>query len=431
MNKAGTPEEISASITTLIGRILGLDDTLSETYLGALKTGLPGPEEVGKLNVYKEAPESELFELDPADRFLVELLKIFRLNERVKSMLYRVQFEEAIGSLEDDADKIYRAAKSLLNAPHFSELLKLILMLGNFMNASGHKGGAFGFKVTSINKLVDTKSATSSNRTLLHFTAKTVSQAMPETEGFLEELSSAADAYKADLGHVRAKLSDLRSSQSALATELDNYEQQDARELDPRDQFPTKMYRFKKLAGDRLDALGDTFTLAQTAVDDALAFYGEDSKSIPTTHEFFGIFKTFLTSYKKARDDNAQAAARAAKSAEQAVSPCSPLSLASFTHPSLCPGPKSSSCCCCRSRRSERQPRRRGDAQAQGGRVRVAPRGPTRSTSEPDGRGHADAAAARVVAARAGRRVGRRQRGAAPRRPPWRRRASLFRPFPS
>jgi len=71
-------------------------------------------------------------------------------------------------------------------------------MLGNFLNASGHKGNAQGFKVTSINKLVDTKSSQSSNRTLLHFTAKTVSQTMPDTESFLEELSKPAEAFKGE-----------------------------------------------------------------------------------------------------------------------------------------------------------------------------------------------------------------------------------------
>lgn len=70
------------------------------------------------------------------------------------------------------------------------------------MNATGHKGGAYGFKVTSINKLVDTKSATSSDRTLLHFIAKTVAKAMPETEEFLEELTKSAEACKGSSIHL-------------------------------------------------------------------------------------------------------------------------------------------------------------------------------------------------------------------------------------
>lgn len=166
----------------------------------------------------------ELDFLAPADRFLIEISKIYRLKPRLKAMIYRAKFLENIEQLEEEAQRIYEASKALLDAPHFSELLKvsqafnaslfrfstskhsltrarrfrlqLILMLGNFLNAAGHKGNAQGFKVTSINKLVDTKSSQSSNRTLLHFTAKTVSQTMPDTECFLDELSKPADAFK-------------------------------------------------------------------------------------------------------------------------------------------------------------------------------------------------------------------------------------------
>lgn len=69
-------------------------------------------------------------------------------------------------------------------------------MLGNFLNASGRGGGAFGFHITSINKLVDTKSANATNKTLLHFLAKTVPQAAPDTEGFLDELAKPSEAFK-------------------------------------------------------------------------------------------------------------------------------------------------------------------------------------------------------------------------------------------
>jgi len=48
---------------------------------------------------------------------------------------------------------ITEASKGLKNAKHFKELLNLILMLGNYMNGGGHNGGAFGFKIASINKV--------------------------------------------------------------------------------------------------------------------------------------------------------------------------------------------------------------------------------------------------------------------------------------
>lgn len=64
------------------------------------------------------------------------------------------------------------------------------------MNATGHAGGAFGFKVKSINRLVDTKSSDSSDRTLLHFLAKTVNKSVPQIESFLDELAIPADAHR-------------------------------------------------------------------------------------------------------------------------------------------------------------------------------------------------------------------------------------------
>jgi cytokinesis protein len=80
------------------------------------------------------------------------------------------------------------------------------------MNSTGVKGGAFGFRVSSINKvgiyqstsplshwihsfqLVDTKSV--NNTTLLHFLERTVKKHFTEMEEFLEELSKPAEAYR-------------------------------------------------------------------------------------------------------------------------------------------------------------------------------------------------------------------------------------------
>jgi len=81
------------------------------------------------------------------------------------------------------------------------------------MNGTGVKGGAFGFRVSSINKvckldcgdqhllttfclpqLVDTKSV--NNTTLLHFLERTVSKHFPNMEDFLDELSKPAEAHR-------------------------------------------------------------------------------------------------------------------------------------------------------------------------------------------------------------------------------------------
>lgn len=75
--------------------------------------------------MHKSTPQEDLDFLAPADRFLVELLKIEHLRPRLKAMIYREKFLENITRLEEEAEKVYAASKALLDAPHFSELLKV------------------------------------------------------------------------------------------------------------------------------------------------------------------------------------------------------------------------------------------------------------------------------------------------------------------
>lgn len=92
------------------------------------------------------------------------------------------------------------------------EDLRAKFLIENYMNGTGIKGGAFGFRVSSINKvaflfgethesepsmqLVDTKSTHST--TLVHFLERTVSKHFIEMEGFLEELEKPSEAYRGD-----------------------------------------------------------------------------------------------------------------------------------------------------------------------------------------------------------------------------------------
>jgi hypothetical protein len=74
-------------------------------------------------------------------------------------------------------------------------LKQLILMLGNFLNGTGYQGGAFGIKISSINKLVDTKGS-KDNTTLLHFLVDIVESKFPRIYGFFDDLKGMDAACK-------------------------------------------------------------------------------------------------------------------------------------------------------------------------------------------------------------------------------------------
>lgn len=191
----------------------------------------------------------------------------------------------------------------------------------------------------------------------------------------------------ADLSHVTNALKELRTSQVTLEAVLSEHFSR-IEELDPNDGFPKKMFRFSKEARERLAALDDLLTQASGEYNKALNFYGEDSKSITSTQEFFAVFKTFVTSYRvrfgfvvgcatkalltplvlaqKARSDNALAAERAARAA---------LAQVLFLFPARrrrqlttrTPGSQGRSPHCrCRQGHCERYPRRRSLCSVQG-----------------------------------------------------------------
>lgn len=51
-----------------------------------------------------------------------------------------------------------KASKEVLHSKNLKQLLEVVLAFGNYMN-KGQRGNAYGFKVSSLNKIADTKSS--------------------------------------------------------------------------------------------------------------------------------------------------------------------------------------------------------------------------------------------------------------------------------
>lgn len=53
---------------------------------------------------------------------------------------------------------ILLASQELILSKRLMRMLEVVLAIGNFMN-KGQRGGAYGFRVASLNKIADTKSS--------------------------------------------------------------------------------------------------------------------------------------------------------------------------------------------------------------------------------------------------------------------------------
>ena len=97
--------------------------------------------------------EKEAQKLANAERFIFEISEIPRYEQTLKAMYFKASFSES----EEDAEKMIvtlaKGSYELQHCPKFQALLKIILALGNYLNA-GQRGGAYGFKLNSLLKVI-------------------------------------------------------------------------------------------------------------------------------------------------------------------------------------------------------------------------------------------------------------------------------------
>ncbi|CAE6426523.1 unnamed protein product, partial [Rhizoctonia solani] len=124
-------------------------------------------------------------------------------------------------------------------------------------------------------------------------------------EKFLDELLKPEEAYRVNLLEVKKHFGELRVGLKSIRSELTEHFS-DIDSLPPDDQYPKKMWRFLTEATEQLEDLSDAVKQAELKFGETLRYYGEDEKM--SSAEFFGIFKTFCTSYRKCQNDNRTAA---------------------------------------------------------------------------------------------------------------------------
>ncbi|KAI9254347.1 hypothetical protein EDC94DRAFT_618559 [Helicostylum pulchrum] len=281
------------------------DSIISENLLSNLQVNIPTAEEQGKLSVFvKSASDEDLEQLSKPDTFCYEMMKIDRYKERVDNMLFRATFAEKHQQLSRNMSSVLEASIAIKDSASFKELLKFILVLGNFMNGTTFQGGAFGIRISSINKLVDTK-GTEGNTTLLHFLVDSVELKFPRLHGFLDDLQESGSACRVTLQDMVKDYNEIRVGLQKLIQELENHYDEDE-ETPEGDNYAQVMRNFRNDAIEKFEELEVRYTSMDVAYKDVVSYYGENPDQMKPD-EFFGIFKTFTSSWERAMSDNVSA----------------------------------------------------------------------------------------------------------------------------
>jgi len=265
-----------------------------------LQKCLPSPEEVASLQKH----EKEVDKLTEADRFLFFLSKIDRCETKLKIMSFMGSFQEQLQSLQPQINSVITAASSIRDSTKLKKVFEIILAFGNYMN-SAKRGGAYGFKLSALDRLSDTKS-TKTGKSLLRFLVDVISKDFPTYNNFPAELISLEAASTVSLQTVTSDIGEIAIGLRLIEAELKLGKNK------ALEDFYTKCSTQAESIQSDFKRMNDVFTGLVT-------YFGEDSKTSEST-EFFAYFLRFARSYQGIVKENELLAKQAEKQAEKAKS---------------------------------------------------------------------------------------------------------------
>ncbi|KAB5559402.1 hypothetical protein PHYPO_G00028620, partial [Pangasianodon hypophthalmus] len=208
------------------------EEQLTEPMIQNLVKHLPEQEHLNALAKYKH----EYASLSEPEQFGVVMSVVKCLRPRLNSILFKLQFEEQVSHLRPDMLAVSAACEEVRKSKAFSKLLELVLLMGNYMNAGSRNAQSYGFDLSSLCKLKDTKSADQIS-TLLHFLAEVCEEKFPDVLKFVDDLQHVDRASRVSAENLEKSLKQMEKQMLQLEKDLDTFSSPDNQD----DMFHSKM----------------------------------------------------------------------------------------------------------------------------------------------------------------------------------------------
>ncbi|XP_047741533.1 formin-like protein [Hyalella azteca] len=286
-NVAISRRKLELSVETVTRAVNSLDlKTLHLDNVELLQRMVPTDTEIKAYREY-ERNKSPLHLLTEEDQYMFHLSKIDRLGTKLSLMSFLANFTDSLHCITPQIHAIITASRSVKNSSKLRRLLEVILAFGNYMNSS-KRGPAYGFKLSSLDSLCDTKSA-KKKISLLHYIQDTVRTKFPDLNNFEAELRGIEIAAQVSLENIVTDLTELDKGMESAKKEAERLKGHRSQEA----QLATSILGdFLANSLDKLQKLKTELKMGQDAFAEALEYFGESTRSLaPNT--FFSIFVRF------------------------------------------------------------------------------------------------------------------------------------------
>ncbi|XP_075447155.1 protein diaphanous homolog 3 isoform X3 [Ascaphus truei] len=275
--------------------ILEIDEThLSESMVQNLIKHMPEQTQLNALAKLK----GEYVCLSEPEQFGVVMSSVKKLNPRLNAILFWLQFEEQVNHIKPDIMAVSEACEEIKKSKSFSKLLEIVLLIGNYMNAGSRNAQTFGFNLSSLCKLKDTKSA-DQKTTLLHFLADVCDNKFPDVPTFVEELHTLDNASKVSAENLEKTLKQMERQLQQLEKDLETFPLSE----DVHDKFVTKMSSFALCAREQFKKLSRMYEHMEKLYQSLMEYYVLDAKKV-SVEEFFTDLNNFRTMFMRSWDNS-------------------------------------------------------------------------------------------------------------------------------
>lgn len=270
------------------------EEQLTEPMIQNLVKHLPEQEHLNALAKLKD----EYSCLSEPEQFGIVMSGVKRLRPRLNHILFRLQFEEQVTNLRPDILAVSSACEEVRKSLAFGRLLELVLLLGNYMNAGSRNAQSFGFDLSSLCKLKDTKSA-DQKTTLLHFLAQACEEEFPDVIKFADDLEHVDRASRVSAENLEKSLRQMERQLLQLERDLETFSSPD----DPSDMFFTKMTSFSTVAREQYAKLVIMHSNMETIYQNLLEYFTVDPKKT-SVEELFTDLSNFRAMFTQALKEN-------------------------------------------------------------------------------------------------------------------------------
>jgi len=303
------------TIPEIAQAINSLDPMFEIAHLNDIKKYLPTEDDIAGINSFIETTENGASLLGVGEIWALEIHKVHNVTQKIDVMIAQRQYPEKLQELIGHVHTVDKACGEVLESKEFKKIMEYVLMFGNFLNSNTPRGGVPGFKIDTLEKLRDCKSA-DGKRSLLHLLIDFMEKNHPELLNFTDGLSTGIEVKNVPGAQLEADINSLEKMVRQTEGAINAVEKTD---FDDKEPFLTIAKEFVGKAKDEIEALKNQFSRMKEKFAKLLKYVGEnpDDKP-PAVEEFFPKISNFVEAWRGGIAENKKQREEAEKKARLA-----------------------------------------------------------------------------------------------------------------